>query len=278
MSAGILKTIKHVGALTLDYLKWRWWPRCDTAFLRDLPYQELFFNDYLMRYEWKCRKVNHLIGLRDKRLVITGCGEGNEIDVWRRFQPRCIFGYDLLDYGAQWRRLPSHSRKRVMRANAMRLPFRRESFDVIVSDAVFEHIMDLPACLEQCAYALAPNGAVYASFGPIYRSWGGTHVNLGLEHGYDHLLMTEAEYELQLTPQYASQRIWWDDELLNGLAVREYLEIFQRQFRIDYLGVVLSWQGICFMKQFPETWQRLLAQNDKKDLLIKSLIVVLRKR
>ena len=43
-------------------------------------------------------------------------------------------------------------------ADASSLPFANESFDVVISNAAFEHFMDPAAAVNECARLLAPNG------------------------------------------------------------------------------------------------------------------------
>ena len=51
---------------------------------------------------------------------------------------------------------------------AERLPFRAESFDVVLSYDVFEHVQDLRCTLEECHRVLKPGGRLFALFPPYY--------------------------------------------------------------------------------------------------------------
>ena len=48
------------------------------------------------------------------------------------------------------------------------LPFQKESYDIILSYDVFEHVNNLPAVLEECYRTLRPGGRLYALFPPYY--------------------------------------------------------------------------------------------------------------
>jgi ubiquinone/menaquinone biosynthesis C-methylase UbiE len=60
-------------------------------------------------------------------------------------------------------------------ADGMALPFASESFDLVLSHAVIEHVADAPLYLRECARVLAPGGYVYLSTSP-YLSFAGAHL------------------------------------------------------------------------------------------------------
>ncbi|MGD0082980.1 MAG: class I SAM-dependent methyltransferase [Acidimicrobiales bacterium] len=50
-----------------------------------------------------------------------------------------------------------------------------ETFDVIMTNEVFEHVLDLPACLRSLHDRLRPGGVLYAGWGPLWYSPTGGH-------------------------------------------------------------------------------------------------------
>ena len=60
-------------------------------------------------------------------------------------------------------------------ADGMALPFGNDSFDLVLSHAVIEHVADAPLYLRECARVLAPGGHVYLSTAP-YLSFAGAHL------------------------------------------------------------------------------------------------------
>jgi SAM-dependent methyltransferase len=48
------------------------------------------------------------------------------------------------------------------------IPFQTDSFDIIISYDVFEHVQDLPRVLLECCRVLRPGGRLYALFPPYY--------------------------------------------------------------------------------------------------------------
>lgn len=122
------------------------------------------------------------------------------------------------------------------------------AFDVCVSIATFEHILDLGATLAAIRQALTPSGRLFAQVGPIWSSWRGHHVfpdyyaphqaqtkdMLSRVAPWQHLVMTEGEFEawakrhygpefarIASTSVYRSQR-------LNRLMYADYLSAFKR--------------------------------------------------
>ena len=57
-------------------------------------------------------------------------------------------------------------------ADAARLPFADNSFDVIISINVFEHIDDPYTTLLECKRVLRPDGLMFLHFPPFFSPWG----------------------------------------------------------------------------------------------------------
>jgi SAM-dependent methyltransferase len=60
-------------------------------------------------------------------------------------------------------------------ADGMALPFRGESFDLVLSHAVIEHVADAARYLRECRRVLKPGGRLYVSTAP-YLSFAGAHL------------------------------------------------------------------------------------------------------
>jgi SAM-dependent methyltransferase len=133
------------------------------------------------------------------------------------------------------------------RASALPATFSG-SFDVCVSIATFEHVLDLDATFAAIGRALAPSGRLFAQVGPIWSSWRGHHVfpdyfsphqdltkdMLDRMVPWQHLVMDDAGFEawarklygqefasIACTSVYRSQR-------LNRLMFADYLSAFKR--------------------------------------------------
>ena len=70
------------------------------------------------------------------------------------------------------------------------LPFTDRSFDLIISNNVFDHIIELSKALEECYRVLQPGGQVVITFTPWYHP-GGFHLKDYIYVPYANLLFSE---------------------------------------------------------------------------------------
>lgn len=54
------------------------------------------------------------------------------------------------------------------------------TFDIIASDAVLEHVTDLDLMMVQLKALMRKNCIFYAGFGPLWYTWGGAIISLGM--------------------------------------------------------------------------------------------------
>ena len=204
-------------------------------------------NDY-----WRHRRrVNGYMSIRGKTVLVAGCGSGNDIPSWLAFKPNKLIGIDLFRYEQEWRELESEARKRHMQTSlefiqsdlSIMKDIGTSTIDIVASDAVFEHVIDLGNVLKEFNRILAPGGLVYATFGPLWFAYGGDHVSGfdSLESGYNHLILNSTEYNQYLDcmgPYRHSEhdgRTWIYTNLFSKLTPSEYLALldstgFERLF------------------------------------------------
>jgi SAM-dependent methyltransferase len=147
-----------------------------------------YFVDYVLR------------STGDGRVLDFGCGAGEVVRLLRSEGIEC-YGADVFYEGAGDRGDPLVS---PMVENGFvreigpdgRLPFEDDSFDLIVSDQVFEHVEDLEAVLDELDRVLRPDGRMYHHF-PSKEVLREGHIGIPLAHrlprgrlraGYTHLL------------------------------------------------------------------------------------------
>ncbi len=58
-------------------------------------------------------------------------------------------------------------------ANALFLPFKSNSFDIIIASSLIEHVLSRDILLSEFHRCLSPNGMLYLSFPPLYSFVGG---------------------------------------------------------------------------------------------------------
>lgn len=246
-------------------------------------------NDYASRR----RILKRFVRLAEARVLIVGCGTGTDLISWLPHGPALIRAVDQASYGGVWSRLAAACRRRypevdidLHQADITKLDrvFDRASFDIVGSDAVFEHLTDLPAALAQMKHVLRPGGWLYAAYGPLYRCWGGDHVSGRgeiLAEGYNHLLLDPDQYQAYLTQVEAERRGTYETEwvrngLLSRLTMVDYLSAFNRDWDLKFLQFMVCPTAVRFQRLFPDRWSRLVAMGHQdEDLFCKTMTVVL---
>lgn len=231
---------------------------------------------------------------RPGRVLIPGCYLGGEdVQFWLRRGAQRLDGVDLNSLATRWSAIVPELRRsfgadvHFQQAPLEQLPFLDESFDVIASAAVLEHVQNLEAIAAETARVLKRGGIAWHGFGPLYFSFGADHciAAYGDDCGYDHLLLSEEEYQSRINDQAFFARnpdpnlpFWARQNQFSFARAREYLEAFRPHFRIRHLVAKISRPGLCFRDRFPDKWRQLLqAGVTEEDLLIKGLSVVLEK-
>jgi 2-polyprenyl-3-methyl-5-hydroxy-6-metoxy-1,4-benzoquinol methylase len=112
------------------------------------------------------------------RVLDAGCGGGG-MPVSFAEEARAVAAIDLTPRfrGAGTRLAAERGVRNVSFAvaNGMFLPFRRESFDLVLSHAVIEHVADAARYLRECGRVLKPGGRMFLSTAP-YLSFAGAHL------------------------------------------------------------------------------------------------------
>jgi SAM-dependent methyltransferase len=195
----------------------------------------------LARRQW----VNQYIKIRDSRILVIGCGTAWDFGSYLQFKPREIVGIDLYNFGRGWQQVQNY----IIQAKLpTKVTFHQGDiaqldktlfgeFDIICSDAVFEHCQSLESVLKSMYSLLRSEGIMYASYGPLWYCWGGDHFSGRdlLEHGYNHLLLDftsyqyyyrnhlqDEAYELQNGGRYIGL------DLFSKLSSQEYFDLYKK--------------------------------------------------
>jgi ubiquinone/menaquinone biosynthesis C-methylase UbiE len=132
-------------------------------------HDEAYFQHEL---ELSRRFLATLPSMTGRRILELGCGFGGMLQV-------------LSDAGAQATGIDIDGQRAefacgkdldAVTADAARLPFGDESFDVVISDATLEHIGDVPAALAEAFRVLRPGGMFFGSWGPAWLTYNGPHL------------------------------------------------------------------------------------------------------
>ena len=215
------------------------------------------------------------------RVLVLGVGRGPEVEsYWLDRGASHVIGADLFKYPEDWNGLRSLADARGLQADfglmdGAHLGLRDASVDVVFSQSVLEHVLDLDGFLAESARVLDDDGRFYAYFGPLWTTFGGPHVGA---LGYDHLLLDDASYLEAAREIGDGWEHWLEEGLFNRLTFDQYVELLERHFVIERLGVVASREGAAFKDRDPQTWERLLRDHDEKDLMINLVSVIARPR
>lgn len=112
------------------------------------------------------------------RVLDAGCGGGGmplslaeHADEVIGIDPINRFG----DAGVRLARERGLPRLHFLRADGMALPFAADTFDLVLSHAVIEHVADAALYLRECRRVLKPGGRIFLSTAP-YLSFAGAHL------------------------------------------------------------------------------------------------------
>jgi SAM-dependent methyltransferase len=122
------------------------------------------------------------LDVRGKRVLDFGCGYGGRTVRYAELGAASITGIEILTEMVEEARAFAASKgiaANFLEACGERLPFEPDSFDVVCSYDVFEHVEDVEQCLNECWRVLAPGGKLYGVFPPYHHPTGGSHL-----HGY----------------------------------------------------------------------------------------------
>jgi SAM-dependent methyltransferase len=124
-----------------------------------------------VNYQYFVRFVQSLEAWQGLRVLDYGCGSGQLVAVLRAAGIDCV-GCDVYyEGGGEPPEAIARVRDELLHSGAIRhipeegdLPFEPGTFDVIVSNQVFEHVRDLPVTLARVRRVLKPDGRILLHF------------------------------------------------------------------------------------------------------------------
>ncbi len=109
-------------------------------------------------------------GRTNRRILDAGCGTGSMLSWLQRFHGATVIGIDLSCHALAFCRRRGH--RALAQCSVLLLPFRAQSFDLVVCADVLQHLPDPPgdaAALAELYRVLRPGGSLYirtnSSFG-----------------------------------------------------------------------------------------------------------------
>lgn len=214
--------------------------------------------------------------LANASVLVPGVGYGRSLFQMASFKPKIIVGFDLYDYPEEWNYLKSE----ISRRFGVEIVFYKGGFDVlptglkksidfIISDAVLEHIQDVPVFFEYSRLFLKEGGIFYASFGPIWFGPSGDHIFWGKNNIFDHLFLSKEVYQKRFDEKF--QEINRDStegaflvkkSLFSYLKVEDYLRIASGfGFQKIALHAKISTDAISIFRKNPKVHELLDKMN-----------------
>lgn len=244
-------------------------------------------------YERQRRRVARYLTVKGSNMLVAGCGTGRDVESWIRLAPKRIVGVDLFSYRRAWDLWESRFKKMApdvsttfIQGNLEKLDsFADSSFDLISSDAVFEHVRNMPNVLAEFHRILKPGGVLYATFGPLWFGWGGDHVSGydTLLSGFNHLMLDSQEYRAyldRLGQQEHSEhdgRTWIDNDLFSRMKPIEYLRCLDEAgFERIFVAEIIDPNAVSCLNN-PSFDRSLLKNVDDHDLLVSGMTIIYRR-
>ena len=245
-------------------------------------------------YERLRGRVNQILPLRNKKIFIAGCGTGRDISSWLKYHPSLLMGLDYFNYDTAWNTIVNNFSKKYKNTE---IKFSQgdlenleniedSSFDVIGSDAVFEHIRNFPQVLHEFYRILRPGGILYATYGPLWYTWGGDHISGfdRMDAGYNHILMEKNEYYEYLSKAGEHQhsehdgRTWIEHDLFSYLKPDEYLNnLEQVGFEKQLVGAIAEPRAVDLLAKNSELKRLLLSNHRIIDLIVTAMTIIYKK-
>lgn len=240
-------------------------------------------------------RVNRYKNISGCDIFVAGCGSGKDLPSWLAYKPKKVVGVDLFDHSQPWAEVILWANKvspdtsvQLFQGNLEHLNMIEDnSFDIVASDAVFEHLTNLPKVLAELKRILRPGGIIYATFGPMWHTWGGDHYSGFdiLDNGYNHLLLQDFEYKKYLKYEQISAhsendgRTWIKEGLFSYLRPQEYVDLLEATgFNRLIFGVIVEPRALQYAKKNSHYWHKLRERYDVLDLILTGMTVIYQKK
>lgn len=245
-------------------------------YLADMRFDDVRFSNRGNEPEAHLRRTSQLVALGAADVLVLGAGRGEELRLWEQQSPRSLTAVDYFAHPGDWS-THADAKTRFAAMDVRQLAFADDSFDLVASTALLEHVAGIDDLVREMARVTRPGGVVFANFGPLFYTHGGAHF-LG---SYEHLWMTDAQFDTYLVargiPFEREEALHW---LRNGMFSRrtydEYLTLFGEHFDTEHVTLAVSPEALRFRREQPEQWRALRERYEERDLLTFAMTVWMR--
>jgi SAM-dependent methyltransferase len=182
--------------------------------------------DYIERFQPHCdRYLSQLADPRGRSVLVVGCGQGTEM-LWAiRHGAAEVIGIDVvertpdaLELALADRGIASPPPYRMLHLGVEDVTELGRTFDLVVSNNVFEHLPDVPGAFRALLPLIEPGEGRIAIFtDPLLNSSHGSHMAIG---PWEHLHVPAPELEARAESEHA----WRQYETLNGMTLIDFLQ------------------------------------------------------
>jgi len=177
------------------------------------------------------------VDIHGKTVLDFGCGWGGET-LWLKHQGAGkVIGVDLdEDSLSQAREFCSTECEFTSEIKSI----EDESIDYIFSTNVFEHVMDIPTCLDDLNRVLKPNGEIISRFGPLFYSPYGCHFYWAKLYPFSHLILGRQWLTKRINKVRGSNTVYksWEDMGLNRVTYPEFKREVASRFNVREMNAI----------------------------------------
>ena len=249
------------------------------AFLRPAVFDRVYFDARGNHPTQHIRTTRRFAQVAGARLLVVGCRHGRELPLWLSHGVRSVTALDYVTRPDEWERYRKPGDPvRFLGGDARQLPFQNDTFDIVSSEALLEHVSQPDLAIAEFHRVVKPGGLVYSMFGPLYFTAGGAHYE---GEGYEHLLQSPEAFVAWLrglhNPGDAEALGYLDAGMFSRWTAGQYLREFEK-YNVLGSAVFLSPEARRFEQRHPAEWARLRMQYTERDLVISGLAFWSRKR
>jgi SAM-dependent methyltransferase len=254
--------------------------------LAQMKFDQLLNNEGGLSFGRRRELCSRFAGnMSGKTVLIVGCGWGEDTLTWLPHRPARIIAVDLFNYRRCWDEVTALARAAGVSISFVQFDLTaatwdfvdRRSVDVVSSDAVLEHITDIPGFMSATRGVLRPGGKFYAGYGPLWYGPLGDHIySPDPDDAFNHLLLDDQAYACYVARIEAAQAHLGNacegpfllrHALFSYLKVDDYLKIFASAgFGTIFTQVkVATWLAGRFRRRFPEKYEKMRRQQGLRD-------------
>ncbi len=200
----------------------------------------------LVQYELADKLIIPIFGkenLKNKKILDLGCGQGGATNALADCSALCIG----LDLGNKFIKL--NNKANFTQANAHHIPFKDDSFDIIIMQDILEHVKGTEQMLKEAKRVLKDKGTIYATFPPFYFPYAGHLWNLTSKIKYvpfAHLLPKKVLYPMIRGSKsigiFTPEQIINDQETFSRLTIQQFedhckklrLKLMRRTMKLNF--------------------------------------------